>query len=87
MRVLLVFCVAAIAISCASSTPVTPPADQTSVDHSKMDHGSMDHSKMGSSPGAASAPVELQFIDTMIAHHRGAVEMARWPRDERKTGR
>ena len=31
---------------------------------------------MKSSDGAASAPVELQFLDTMIAHHNGAVEMA-----------
>jgi uncharacterized protein (DUF305 family) len=31
---------------------------------------------MNSSPGAASAPFELQFLDTMIAHHKGAVEMA-----------
>ena len=32
---------------------------------------------MTSSLGAASALYELQFIDTMIAHHQGAVEMAR----------
>lgn len=37
----------------------------------------MDHSKMESSPGAAEAPQELQFIDTMIAHHQGAVDMAK----------
>lgn len=36
----------------------------------------MDHSRMESSPGAANAPQELQFIDTMIAHHEGAIEMA-----------
>lgn len=42
-----------------------------------MDHSTMDHSKMESSPGAAEAPQELQFIDTMIAHHQGAVEMAK----------
>lgn len=47
------------------------------VDHSTMDHSTMDHSKMESSPGAAEAPQELQFIDTMIAHHQGAVEMAK----------
>ncbi len=48
-----------------------------SPDHSKMDHGTMDHSKMESSPGAASAPYDLQFIDTMILHHQGAVDMSR----------
>ncbi|HJU47965.1 MAG TPA: DUF305 domain-containing protein [Gaiellaceae bacterium] len=31
---------------------------------------------MESSPGAASAPYDLQFLDTMSAHHQGAVEMA-----------
>lgn len=36
----------------------------------------MDHSKMESSPGAAEAPQALQFIDTMIAHHQGAIDMA-----------
>ena len=36
----------------------------------------MDHSKMTSSPGAAEAPFELQFIDTMIAHHMGAIDAA-----------
>ena len=32
---------------------------------------------MESSEGAASAPIELQFLDTMIVHHEGAVEMAK----------
>ena len=44
---------------------------------------------MESSPGAAEAPHALQFIDTMIAHHQGAVDMAqlvntRTQRDEMK---
>lgn len=42
-----------------------------------MDHSTMDHSKMESSPGAADAPFDLQFLDTMIAHHQGAVDMSR----------
>lgn len=46
-------------------------------DHSTMDHSKMDHSTMKSSPDAANAPYDLQFIDTMIAHHEGAVEMAK----------
>src|SRR5687768_2083361 len=44
-----------------------------------LDHNTMDHSKMGhgdSSKGAESAPYELQFLDTMIVHHQGAVDMA-----------
>ena len=56
----------------------------TSVDHNSVNrsstdhdsHGSMNHSEMVSSPGANAAPIELQFLDTMIAHHKGAVEMA-----------
>ena len=36
----------------------------------------MDHGKMESSPGAASAPYELQFIDAMILHHGGAIDAA-----------
>jgi len=69
-----------------------PPSPN--VDHSKHDHNAsnikaMDHSTMESSPGAADAPHELQFIDTMIAHHHGAVDMAllvntRTQRDEMK---
>jgi uncharacterized protein (DUF305 family) len=34
------------------------------------------HEEMMSSPGAADAPYELQFLDTMIAHHEGAIDMS-----------
>jgi uncharacterized protein (DUF305 family) len=37
----------------------------------------MDHSAMTSSPNASSAPYDLQYIDTMAAHHLGAIEMAK----------
>ncbi len=47
------------------------------VNNSKMDHGQMDHSTMKSSPNAAAADYDLQFIDTMIAHHQAAVDMAK----------
>ncbi len=57
----------------AINTTATSPS---AVDHNAMGHGSTDHSTMESSPAAASAPIELQFLDTMIAHHKGAVEMA-----------
>ena len=36
-------------------------------------HGGM----MSSSPDAANAPFDLQFIDTMTAHHQGAIDMAK----------
>ncbi len=44
--------------------------------NSNMDHNSMDHSAMKSDPNAASAPFDLQFIDTMSLHHAGAIEMS-----------
>lgn len=34
-------------------------------------------STMDTSPNAASAPYDLQFLDTMTAHHQSAVEMAK----------
>lgn len=52
-------------------------ANSIGMDHNSMGHGnSADHAKMKSSPGATSAPYDLQFLDTMTAHHQGAVEMA-----------
>ena len=54
----------------ASNTPMNGNSMQG------MNNGNMDHSMMQSSPNAASAPYDLQFLDTMIAHHQGAVDMA-----------
>jgi uncharacterized protein (DUF305 family) len=42
----------------------------------QMDHSQMNHSEMKSSPNAAGQPYDLQFLDTMIVHHQGAVDMA-----------
>jgi uncharacterized protein (DUF305 family) len=50
------------------------------MDHNSMPMNSntaMDHSQMKSDPSAASQPYDLQFIDTMTAHHKGAVDMAK----------
>jgi uncharacterized protein (DUF305 family) len=44
---------------------------------SVIDHSSMNHSAMQSAPNAAAQPYDLQFLDTMIAHHAGAVDMAK----------
>ncbi len=45
---------------------------------SDPNHGMSDMmGKMKSDPNAAAAPYDLQFIDTMIHHHQGAVEMAK----------
>lgn len=67
----------------ANSNVNTPAAmnhngmDHSAMNHETMNHDSMDHSNMQSSPNAASAPYDLQFLDTMIAHHQGAVDMAK----------
>ena len=44
-------------------------------DMTKMnDH---DMTNMNSNPGAAAAPYDLQFLDSMIHHHNGAISMAK----------
>ncbi len=52
-----------------------------SMNHNSMPMNSnmsgMDHNSMQSSPNAASAPYDLQFIDTMTAHHKSAIDMAK----------
>ena len=53
-----------------------PKPKNAEIDRSNVDHSAMDHSKMESSPGMANQPYDLQFIDTMIKHHQGAVDMA-----------
>jgi uncharacterized protein (DUF305 family) len=55
--------------------------NHNAVNYSEMNHSEMSHSEMKSSAGAASAPYDLQFIDTMIAHHQSAVEMAEMVED------
>lgn len=62
------------AAGCGSKPTNNDP--HAGMDHNTMDHGNMDHSTMKSSPNAAAAAYDLQFLDTMIAHHRGAVDMA-----------
>lgn len=59
------------------------------MDHANMNHSNMnqnantaaamphDHSMMESAPNAASAPYDLQFLDTMAMHHKGAVDMSK----------
>ena len=42
-----------------------------------MTHDEMNHSTMQTAPNAAAQPYDLQFLDTMIAHHQGAIEMAK----------
>ena len=55
----------------------------SSMNMNGMNHNSMNsnmpmnHSGMKSDANATSAPYDLQFIDTITAHHSGAVEMAK----------
>lgn len=48
-------------------------SDHSSMNHSNMNHGGMDH---GMDLGPADAEYDLRFIDAMIPHHRGAIDMA-----------
>ena len=63
--------------------------DYSQMNHNSMNHNSMSHNSanvnavdhtshgpMASDPGAADAPYDLQFIDSMIHHHEGALEMS-----------
>ena len=52
-------------------------ASNVAMNHDGMNHDAMNHSEMKSSPDADKARYDLQFLDTMIAHHQGAVDMAR----------
>lgn len=55
-------------------------SSSNSMNHNSMSMNSntsgMNHDAMQSSPNAATQPYDLQFIDTMTRHHRGAIEMA-----------
>ena len=53
-----------------------------SASHGETTHGTTNssetsHSEMKSAPDAANQPFDLQFLDTMIAHHDGAIQMAK----------
>lgn len=47
------------------------------MNHNGMNPDSMNHSTMQSAPNAAAQAYDLQFLDTMIHHHEGAVEMGK----------
>ena len=77
---------ASVGAGCGPQTPATnntAATDHSGHDMSKMDNhnssnaGGHDMSNMRSAPNASEQPFDLQFIDTMIHHHDGALEMAK----------
>lgn len=74
-------------VSTANANQSANAANQTNSSAARDSHGShatmnhdmagMNHAEMMTSDAnAASQPYDLQFLDTMTAHHQGAVEMA-----------
>ena len=72
MKIFVTICLAAIFYNACERPPhqehVSSNRDGANVSHASH--------TMESSQGAEDAPFELQFIDTMIAHHQGAIDMA-----------
>ncbi len=75
--------------SAACSRAPENTTNHNGMNHDSMDHNTMNHNsmpmnsnemsrmpEMKSDPNAASAPFDLQFIDTMTAHHSDAVSMS-----------
>ncbi len=52
------------------------PNKQDSTNQNVVNHSEMNHSEMKSAPNAAKEPFDLQFLDTMSAHHKSAIDMA-----------
>jgi uncharacterized protein (DUF305 family) len=67
--------------ACSPNVSETPQSDRTGTQtsdqhhmhHDGMHHGGMDH---GMDLGPADANYDLRFIDGMILHHQGAIDMA-----------
>jgi uncharacterized protein (DUF305 family) len=60
-----------------NSEPVVDEARQNAATEELMKMKSTKGMMKDSSPDAASAPYDLQFLDTMIEHHQGAINMAK----------
>ena len=74
MRPLLLFLLLVTLFSACTRRPVQqdlPRSQGNSVDHSGRHNSAVE-----SSPDAAAAPLELQFLDTMIAQHEAVIDMA-----------
>jgi uncharacterized protein (DUF305 family) len=51
-----------------------------------MTRDASSHSTMKTAPDAAAQPYDLQFLDTMIVHHEGAIEMAKAAQAKAQSG-
>ncbi len=60
-----------------STTTATPSPTATPMSGMSNMNSSMGGMNMQSSPNAASQPYDLQFLDTMTAHHQSAIDIAR----------
>jgi uncharacterized protein (DUF305 family) len=52
-------------------------SNMSNMDHDMSAMQGRDMSNMNSDPGAANQPFDLQYLDSMIHHHNGAISMAR----------
>jgi uncharacterized protein (DUF305 family) len=66
-------------MNAATSSANSMPSNMSNMSNMPMNGGGdmSSMSDMKSSPNAASAPYDLQFLDTMTHHHQGAVDMAK----------
>lgn len=63
----------------SASSPAATDAGNKQMDHGNMgnmNHGNMSGMNHGMDLGPADAEYDLRFIDAMIPHHRGAIDMA-----------
>jgi uncharacterized protein (DUF305 family) len=61
----------------AQNTPATEASGKQDMMHGEMNHGSSMNHSMAMDLGPADENYDLRFIDAMIPHHTGAVEMAK----------
>ena len=61
----------------SKSSVTSDSPNHGNANHETATHSETSHSEMSSAPSAASQPFDLQFLDTMIAHHDGAIQMGR----------